>query len=203
MKKSILARKWDLFNLPKDMSGKTFLDIGTWDGAFCAEAIQRGADRAVGVDMHVCNDLKDSIKTYDFEFYQMDIQGDRFLTLDSFDIVSFCGVLYHLSDPMGSLIKMRNVCNDLLVVETRASTGNQPTMLFTKNEVSNWWAPTQTCLYQMLEVSGFKNINKVWSAKHAAFNRICLHATASKRQGLMKGSARTIGFRDFEKPNPT
>lgn len=36
--------------VPKDLRGKTVLDIGAWDGAFAFEAERRGASRVLAVD---------------------------------------------------------------------------------------------------------------------------------------------------------
>lgn len=43
--------KLEKLRLPKDMSGKSFLDIGCNEGFFCLEAVKRGASRVVGVDI--------------------------------------------------------------------------------------------------------------------------------------------------------
>src|SRR5947209_4915080 len=40
------------FQFP-DLGGKTFLDIGAWDGAFSFEAERRGARRVVALDHYV------------------------------------------------------------------------------------------------------------------------------------------------------
>lgn len=45
----LLAREVDALNLP-DLSGKTVLDIGAWDGYFSFEAERRGAARVVALD---------------------------------------------------------------------------------------------------------------------------------------------------------
>src|SRR5215471_8503954 len=39
--------------LPQDLSGKTFLDIGAWDGFFSFEAERRGAARVMALDSYV------------------------------------------------------------------------------------------------------------------------------------------------------
>ena len=38
---------------PPDLSGKTFLDIGAWDGFFSFEAERRGAARVLATDSYV------------------------------------------------------------------------------------------------------------------------------------------------------
>ena len=39
------------FGLPADLTGKTVLDIGAWDGFFSFEAERRGAERVLAVDV--------------------------------------------------------------------------------------------------------------------------------------------------------
>ena len=38
-----IARKLDYINLPEDLTGKTVLDIGAWDGYYSFECEKRGA----------------------------------------------------------------------------------------------------------------------------------------------------------------
>ena len=40
--------------LPKDLSGKTVLDIGAWDGFFSFQAEKAGAERVLATDHFCC-----------------------------------------------------------------------------------------------------------------------------------------------------
>ena len=45
---------------PPGRAGRqSFLDVGCWEGVHCAEAVRRGADSVVGVDICTCPDLTD------------------------------------------------------------------------------------------------------------------------------------------------
>ena len=46
------ARRVDILQLPDDLTGKTVLDVGAWDGFFSFEAERRGAERVVALDSH-------------------------------------------------------------------------------------------------------------------------------------------------------
>jgi 2-polyprenyl-3-methyl-5-hydroxy-6-metoxy-1,4-benzoquinol methylase len=88
--------KWELFRLPEDMTGKSFLDVGCWEGHRCVDALLRGAAHAVGVDLCTSQALRDNLREYNFEFVQTDIFSEKFLQLDRYDVVLCSGVLYHV-----------------------------------------------------------------------------------------------------------
>ena len=44
------STKLKKLKIPKDLSGKTVLDIGAWDGFFSFEAERRGAKRVLAID---------------------------------------------------------------------------------------------------------------------------------------------------------
>jgi len=48
-----VGRSLRQYQLPKDLTGKTFLDIGAWDGAFSFEAERRGASRVLATDWFI------------------------------------------------------------------------------------------------------------------------------------------------------
>lgn len=50
------------FGLPPDLSGKTVLDIGAWDGYFSFEAERRGADIVVASDMALTQPNKELLE---------------------------------------------------------------------------------------------------------------------------------------------
>lgn len=57
-------KRLKLLNFPKDLSGKTVLDLGCNMGAFCLEMIERNAHRVVGLDLshssiNICQGIKE------------------------------------------------------------------------------------------------------------------------------------------------
>src|SRR4051794_20015117 len=48
-------QKLGRIKLPDDLTGKTVLDVGTWDGFFAFEAERRGASRVLATDHHAWN----------------------------------------------------------------------------------------------------------------------------------------------------
>src|SRR5260221_4096433 len=60
----VLRKEWDLLKLP-DLTGRTVLDINTWDGWFALQAERRGAKRVVALDWFVWSmDLAEHAKDY-------------------------------------------------------------------------------------------------------------------------------------------
>lgn len=174
----------DLMGFPKDMSGKTVLDIGANDGFFTFEAERRGAKRVLALDRHpadrrgfaLAHELRGSKAEYVMgSVYDLspEIHG-------TFDVVFFFGVLYHLRNPLLALDKIHAICREYALVETHvldqyfvqqgkiipldtlhSCLKDSPIMqYYPKNELnddlSNWWAPNIECLRLMLDTSGFR-----------------------------------------------
>ena len=115
--------------LPADLTGKSVLDIGAWDGFFSFQAEKNGAERVLATDyfswsgpgwgtkdgFNLAHEALNS-KVESMEIDAMDITPEKLGW--KFDVVMFLGVLYHLQDPMGGLRVASEVCNELLIVET-------------------------------------------------------------------------------------
>src|SRR5215217_7219370 len=102
--------------LPDDLSGRTVLDIGAWDGYFSFEAERRGASRVVAADYYAWHGVgwgtgqgkagfqlaRQALgsRVEDVDIDVMDLSPDR---VGSFDVVLFLGVLYHLPNPLLAL----------------------------------------------------------------------------------------------------
>lgn len=181
--------RWEDYRLPVELNGKSFLDVGCWEGVHCAEAIRRNAEDVVGVDLCTCPELSTNVDRYEFEFLQMDVTGDRFESLGRFDVVLCSGLLNRVSNPAGLLARLRARTEELLVVETVVtSLGDPQPMAFFQgtgvdsNDRSSWWVPNRTCLESMLEAAGFAGISTVWEADSAGddeaehLGRVAVHA---------------------------
>jgi tRNA (mo5U34)-methyltransferase len=117
--------------LPDDLSGRSVLDIGAWDGFFSFEAERRHASRVVASDYYAWHGtgwgtgkgkapfelartaLQSRVEDVDLDV--MDLSVER---VGSFDVVLFLGVLYHLPNPLLALERVASVTKDLLVLET-------------------------------------------------------------------------------------
>ncbi len=98
-----------------------------------------------------------------------------------FDLVFCFGTLYHLRHPLLGLDKLSSVCDGQIIVESqtcddfsayrgglgRGYPGKQMVAeFFPTNElagnVTNWWAPTLTCLAGLTFAAGFTQKLSVW-----------------------------------------
>ena len=117
--------------LPADLSGRSVLDIGAWDGFFSFEAERRGATRIVATDHYAWHGvgwgtgqgkagfalaraaLNSRVEDVDVDV--MDLSPER---VGTFDVVFFLGVLYHLPNPLLALERVAAVTGDMLILET-------------------------------------------------------------------------------------
>jgi tRNA (mo5U34)-methyltransferase len=160
--------------LPADLTGKTVLDIGAWDGFFSFECEKRGARRVVALDGGVWK--VDTIGKAGFEFArkvlnsrvedaELEVSEISIERLGQFDLVLFLGVLYHLPDPVGSFLKVASVAAHDIIVETHVDLVevSTPAIAFypfdeCAKDPSNWCGPNQAAVEAMLRLAGFKTI---------------------------------------------
>ena len=116
--------KWQRFAdaIPRDLTGKTVLDIGCNAGFYSLEMKRRGAARVLGVDL---DERYLSQARFAAETMELDIDFRRLSVYDvaslgeTFDVVIFMGVLYHLRHPLLALDLIReHVAKDLLVFQS-------------------------------------------------------------------------------------
>lgn len=180
--------RWERFRLPVELGGRSFLDVGCWEGVHCAEAVRRDAADVVGIDICTGPELAENVERYGFDFLQLDVFGDSFLSLGSFDVVLCSGLLPTAQSPALLLARLHAATNDLLVLETPVTTtgGEEPVMLFlggdegTPNR-SHWWLPNEACIERMLAAAGFEGVSKVWDKVDGDSGRACFHAVPSSR----------------------
>ncbi len=178
--------KWQTFAhaLPKDLRGKTVLDIGCNAGFYSLEMKRRGAARVVGIDFDE-GYLKQArfaarVSGLDIDFHQLSVYDIAKLG-ERFDIVLFMGVLYHLRFPLLALdLIHEHVARDLLVFQSmqRGSPEAEdlpedfdfwvtepfdrsayPKLHFVEQsyagDPTNWWIPNRACTEAMLRSAGF------------------------------------------------
>lgn len=178
--------KFDAFKhaIPANLAGKSVLDIGCNGGFYSIEMKKRGADRVVGIDSDL-DYLKQArfaarVNEIDIEFRQMNVYEVPQLA-ETFDVVIFMGVLYHLRHPLLALDLLHDhVTKELLVFQSMQRGSKSvlpveenypfwqtdifdrddfPRMHFVEHHYSgdctNWWIPNRACVEAMLRSSGF------------------------------------------------
>jgi len=170
--------KIEFNKIPADLSGKTVLDIGAWDGLFSFEAERRGAAHVMATDSFcwngkgwgskACFELaRKALQSHvgDMDIDVMDIGPEK---VGRFDIVFLLGVLYHLRHPLLALEKVSSVTKEMLILSTWVDLVNldRPAAAFyPKTELgddpTNWWGFNPACIHAMLEDVGFKRVEAV------------------------------------------
>ena len=161
-----------------DFQDKKVLDIGCWDGLWSFEAERRGAREVYATDyvsqrhsrqqptFEVARDILRSGAKY---FPQVSVFDVSQLGVHDFDIVLFCGVFYHLRDPLLAFARLRQVMKEgaVLIVEGDAIYNRDDASAeffyhqWHNRDASNWWVPTIPCLRQWLESSFFGDLIEI------------------------------------------
>jgi len=154
--------------LPADMTGLSALDIGTTNGAMAFECERRGAGRVVAVDI-LGPDHFGFAAIADFlgskaEFVQASVYELADVLQETFDVVIFWGVLYHLRHPLLGLDSVRRLCRGLMTLETAvcdATDGDVgPLVRFHRRDdlgadPTNWFSPSVQALEDWVGSAGF------------------------------------------------
>jgi tRNA (mo5U34)-methyltransferase len=181
--------KWQRFAdaLPADLHGQTVLDIGCNGGFYALEMKRRGAKRVVGIDSDVLYlaqaRFAAEVSGVELELHQLSVYDVARLG-ETFDLVLFMGVLYHLRHPLLALdLIHEHVARDLLVFRSMQRGSDQvvpvaPDYPFSETAIfhqpgfprlhfleqayasdpTNWWVPNRACSEALLRSAGFEII---------------------------------------------
>jgi tRNA (mo5U34)-methyltransferase len=151
----------ELAGVPSDLSGASVLDIGTTNGGTAFALERRGAERVLATDIYDgdrfgFNAIRDALGS-SAEFRKVSIYELAQHVEETFDIVIFWGVLYHLRHPLLALDNVRAVTRGQAYIETAVcdyetdACGELPIARFyPRDELagdgSNWFAPNVAAL---------------------------------------------------------
>ncbi len=206
------AEKLNWIKLPRDMRGRTVLDVGTWDGFFAFEAERRGASRVVATDHHAWQapgwgDAGFQLAHRTFgsrvEAEDVDVLEHTPERLGTFDVVLFLGVLYHMRHPLLALERIAAMTHDLLILETHVEAlgVQRPMAAFypgaeLSDDDSNWWGPNIPAVEAMLKTVGFSRVEVVYPTSRA-------DVVARSVYKLGRAVARRVGRGEPVLPNAT
>jgi tRNA (mo5U34)-methyltransferase len=176
-------------HLPNDLSGRSVLDIGAWDGFFSFEAERRRASRVVACDHYAWHGegwgtgqgkaaflLARAALNSRVEDVDLDVTSLSPERLGGFDVVLFLGVLYHLPNPLLALERVASVARDLLILETVVDMVgiSRPAAAFypareLNDDPTNWWGPNHAAVVGMLKAVGFARVEVVTPIRSAAY----------------------------------
>lgn len=184
-----------------DLSGRSVLDIGAWNGFFSFEAKRRGASRVLATDSYCWShpdiqgretfDIARSTLGLEVGAREIDVIDLSAEIVGEFDVVLYLGVFYHRYDAIETLAKAARLAKQLLVVETHLELRDidVPAMVFfpgreLANDPTNWWGPNEHCIKALLLGHGFEEIEI--TAHPAGSNRAIFHAWRSAEARITK-----------------
>jgi tRNA (mo5U34)-methyltransferase len=207
-----------------DLSGRTVLDIGAWNGAFSFEAKRRGAARVLATDSYCWShphvrgretfEIARSALGAEVDAREIDVADLSTEAVGEFDIVLYLGVFYHRYDAIEALAKAARLAKHALIVETHLELRDVdvPAIAFypgseLANDPTNWWGPNEHCMKALLLGHGFKDIEM--TAHPAGHNRAIFHAWRSTEtrikplaeENQLKPLAEAIWL-DYKKEHP-
>ena len=184
--------KWEQIapHVPTDLTGWSALDIGCNAGFYSIELAKRGA-RVLGIDVEplFLRQAKWASHEWGLEsalrFEQMQVYDLR-RRAESFDLVLFMGVFYHLRYPMLALDIVASCVRRLMVFQTLTMPGDEvststsvdrdvmdradfltpgwPKTAFIEHafagDPTNWWAPNHAAVEAMLRSSGMRILER-------------------------------------------
>ncbi len=177
--------------LPDDLRGASVLDIGATNGGLAFELERRGAGPIVTVDIYSADwfgfeQLK-ALLNSDVEYVRSTVYELPGKLNRQFDIVAFCGVLYHLRHPLLALDAVRELTAGRALIETAicdrslADSASLPLVHFHRlddlnGDGSNWFEPSLAALSDWCRSCGLEPVRvKAWPAE--APGRCMLTAT--------------------------
>ena len=176
-------------HLPSDLSGRSVLDVGAWDGFFSFEAERRGASRVLATDHYAWHgtgwgtgqgkagfQLARTALHSRVEDLSVDVTDLSPERVGSFDLVLFLGVLYHLPNPIRALERVASVTRGVLILETvldMVGLGRPAAAFYPgrelNNDPTNWWGPNHLAVEGMLRSVGFARVDVITPARSAGF----------------------------------
>ena len=187
------ASKWAQIApaLPEDMTGMRVLDIGCNAGFHSIELARRGA-RVCGVDVdpHYLRQARWARERFgipeeQFALRQMGIYELGRLE-ETFDVVLFLGVLYHLRYPLLAIDLVAQRTRDTLILQTLTMPGEEiaaapedlpidareamlapgwPKMAFIERSLAgdptSWWAPNRAAVQALLRSAGLEPVREL------------------------------------------
>ncbi len=174
----------DKVGFPTDLAGKRCLDVGSFDGFWAFTMEQRGATDVMAIDVPdpanwdwpanttheaeeavsrrrpgggfalVSEVLGSKVERRELSIYDLDPAA-----VGQFDFVYVGSLLLHLRDPIGGLMKVRQVCKgSLLLVDAIELSLGTPGPRASLDGLGRpwWWKPNLAGLVRMVESAGFR-----------------------------------------------
>lgn len=178
--------------LPEDLTGKSVVDIGAWDGFFAFECERRGAT-VLATDHHCWTregfqdkggfDLAKRALGSQVQERVVSVEDLPTADLGRFDIVLFLGVLYHARDPLGYLTNIRAITKGMAIIETYVDLLeiSRPAIAYypgttLNNDPTSFFGPNEAAVHGLCQDAGFSRVETIKPSY--APDRMVFHAFA-------------------------
>jgi tRNA (mo5U34)-methyltransferase len=158
-----------------DLSGRSALDIGAWNGFFSFEAKRRGASRPLATDSYCWShpDIRDreafdiarSALGLEIDARNINVVDPSTETVGKFDVVQYLGVFYHRYGAIEALARVATPAPQLLIIDTHLELRDLPvpSMAFfpgreLASDPTSWWGTNEQCIEDLLLGHGFSEI---------------------------------------------
>lgn len=179
--------KWEAIapHVPADLAGKRVLDIGCNAGFYTFALAARGASvLGIDIDDHYLRQARWAAEVMGLQDRTTFRRGTVYEVADlgeTFDIVVFMGVFYHLRYPLLALDCVARLKPSLMVFQSltfgdphdvsdtadarfqdrhRLEQAGWPKLAFIETafceDPTNWWVPNRACILAMLASAGFR-----------------------------------------------
>lgn len=163
-----LSLRW---GLPSDLTGKSVLDIGCWDGLFSVACLRRGARRVAGIDVirrETFRLVMDAVGLGTKSTHRRcDAQDPLHYSVN----VALCfGVIYHVERPLEVIRNAVLAASELVLIETalaaQVHAGNDGTRWVQvrghDNDRFNVWYPTPDAVVDAMQVFGCVDVQQIY-----------------------------------------
>jgi tRNA (mo5U34)-methyltransferase len=186
-----------------DLTGRSVLDIGAWNGYYSFAAKQHGAARVLATDSFCWAnpkmrgresfELARSALGLEIESEEVDAAHISSETVGEFDVVMYLGVFYHRRDAMESLPRLATSAKEVLVVETQMDLleVNKPAVAYyptteMRGDASNWWGPNALFMKNFLLGLGFEVVEVSEHPTHKRRGFFHAYRSADMRKGPVR-----------------
>lgn len=160
----------------ESLEGKSVLDLGCASGGLTLELAKRGAHvTALDVETSRIKQTKFVIQYFNLQKNVRIIQDSAYnaYKYGSFDIVIFCGLIYHLHHPLLMLDILSNLCKEQLFISSQIAKGDAWT-LTNRRSYKRYnpkgpllgFEPTKNFLEVMINKANFQNVKLISEAPH-------------------------------------
>ena len=163
-----MARYFESYGIPDDLTDRTVLDVGTASGFFAFECARRGA-RVTAIDIH---DMELMRRVRDGLGLDVTVLQKDLFNLDpafgTFDYVICASLLLHVRDIVGALERVRSVCQNQAIVCTGIIDAVDPVCEFVGVQAPGgdgpywtYWMPSMAALVRMMSAAGFSTVTEI------------------------------------------